>query len=155
MWDRLIPQAELMCNLLYQSNVAPKLLAQAYAFGPHDFNWMPLAPMGCAVQIHENRVSVERGVSTQLMDGTSRHCHTAICDLRSGVNTQEQSEFWTLCFLNITHITNTTVYPEYAVLQAAKELTAALKGRMPSALEGSTVQELEKLDNIFNQTVVT
>ena len=123
MWDRLIPQAELMCNLLYQSNVAPKLLAQAYAFGPHDFNWMPLAPMGCAVQIHENRVSVERGVSTQFMDGTSRHCHTAICDLRYGVNTQEQSEFWTLCFLNTTHITNTTVSPEYAAVQAAKEST--------------------------------
>ena len=45
--------------------------------------------------------------------------------------------------------------PNDAVVQAAKELTAALKQRMPSALEGSTVQELEKLDNIFNQKAVT
>ena len=44
---------------------------------------------------------------------------------------------------------------EDAVVQAANELTAALKGHMPSALEGSTVQELEKLDNIFNQMAVT
>ena len=38
---------------------------------------------------------------------------------------------------------------------AARELTAALKGGMPSALEGSTVQELEELDKNFNQKAVT
>ena len=52
LWDRLIPQAELICNILHQSNVAPKVSAQVYAFGPQDFNRMPLARMGCAVQIH-------------------------------------------------------------------------------------------------------
>ena len=41
------------------------------------------------------------------------------------------------------------------MVQVAKGLTVALKGRMPSELEGSTVKELEKLDKIFNQTVVT
>ena len=45
--------------------------------------------------------------------------------------------------------------PEDSVVQAAKELTEALKGRMPSELEGSTVQELEKLVKIFNQKSVT
>ena len=53
LWDCLIPQEELTCNLLHQSNVDPKVSAQAYAFGPHDFNRMPLAPMGCAVKIHK------------------------------------------------------------------------------------------------------
>ena len=52
-WDRLIPQAELTCNLLHQSNVAPKVSAHAYAFGPHYFNRIPLAPIGYAVQIHK------------------------------------------------------------------------------------------------------
>ena len=41
------------------------------------------------------------------------------------------------------------------MVQAAKELAAALKGSIPSSLEVSTVQELEKLDKIFNQTAVT
>ena len=50
-------------------------------------------------------------------------------------------------FFKHKHIKNPTVSPEDAVVKAAKELTAALKGRMPSALEGSTVQELEKLDS--------
>ena len=45
--------------------------------------------------------------------------------------------------------------PEDAVVQAAKDLKAALKVRMPSALEGRTVKYLEKLDTIFNQTAVT
>ena len=45
--------------------------------------------------------------------------------------------------------------PEDSVVQAAKELTAALNGRMPSALERSTVQEFEILDKFFNQTAVT
>ena len=52
-WDTLLPQAELTCNLLHQSNIAPNMSYQAYTFGTHDFNGMPLAPLGCAVTIHE------------------------------------------------------------------------------------------------------
>ena len=40
-------------------------------------------------------------------------------------------------------------------MQAEKELSAALKGSMPSALEVSTVQALEELEKKFNQTGVT
>ena len=53
LWDRLLPQAEITLNLLRQSNANPKLSAYAYLNGPFDFNKMPLAPMGCQVQIHE------------------------------------------------------------------------------------------------------
>ena len=52
-WDALLPQAELTCNLLHQANIAPNVSAQAYIKGPHDFNQIPLAPLGCTVQIHE------------------------------------------------------------------------------------------------------
>ena len=41
-WDTLLPQAELTCNLLHQSNIAPNVSAQAYTFGTHDFNRIPL-----------------------------------------------------------------------------------------------------------------
>ena len=51
--DTLLPQAELTYNLLHQSNIAPNVSAQAYTFGPHDFNRMLLEPLGYAVQIHE------------------------------------------------------------------------------------------------------
>ena len=53
LWDRLLPQAEITLNLLRQSNANPKLSAYAYMCGPFDYNRMPLAPMGCKVQIHK------------------------------------------------------------------------------------------------------
>ena len=53
LWDRLLPQTVLTLNLLRQSNVAPTVSAYQYIHGAFDYNKMPLAPMGCAVQIHE------------------------------------------------------------------------------------------------------
>ena len=51
-WDELLPQTVLTLNLLRQSNVAPNISAYSYHRGPFDYNRMPLAPMGCAVQFH-------------------------------------------------------------------------------------------------------
>ena len=53
LWDRLLPQAEITINLLRQSNATPTVLAYAHMSGPFDYNKMPLAPMGCKVQVHE------------------------------------------------------------------------------------------------------
>ena len=38
---------------LRQSNATPTVSAYAHLCGPFDYNKMPLAPMGCAVQVHE------------------------------------------------------------------------------------------------------
>ena len=51
-WDKLIPQAVLMLNLLRSSNVAPNVSLYAYHHGTFDYNRMPLALMGCAVQFY-------------------------------------------------------------------------------------------------------
>ena len=53
LWDRLLPQAGITVNLLCQSNATPNVSAHAHLSGPFDYNKMPLAPMGCAVQVHE------------------------------------------------------------------------------------------------------
>ncbi len=53
LWDRLLPQTVLTLNLLQQSNVASTVSAYQYVNGAFDYNKMPLAPMGCTVQIHE------------------------------------------------------------------------------------------------------
>ena len=60
-WDTLLPQAELICNLLHQLNIAFNVLAQAYTFEPRDFNIMPLAPLGRAVKIHETKQKTNMG----------------------------------------------------------------------------------------------
>eukprot|EP00804_Cyclotella_cryptica_P023124 CCRYP_000352-RA/>CCRYP_000352-RA protein AED:0.30 eAED:0.30 QI:0/0/0/0.66/1/1/3/0/473 len=52
-WDKLLPQAEITINLLRQSNATPTVSAYAHLNGPFDYNKMPLAPMGCNVQVHE------------------------------------------------------------------------------------------------------
>ena len=51
-WDEWLPQTILTLNLLRQSNVAPNISTYAYHHGSFDYNSMPLAPMGCAVQFH-------------------------------------------------------------------------------------------------------
>ena len=53
LWDQLLPQVVLTLNLLRQSNVAPTVSAYQYVHGAFNYNKMPLAPMGCAVQIHK------------------------------------------------------------------------------------------------------
>ena len=53
LWDRLLPQTKINLNLLRQSNVTPTVSAYTHLAGPFDYNKMPLAPMGCKVQIHE------------------------------------------------------------------------------------------------------
>jgi hypothetical protein len=53
LWDRLLPQTEITLNLLRQSNALPNILAYAHLSRPFDYNKMPLAPMGCEVQVHE------------------------------------------------------------------------------------------------------
>jgi hypothetical protein len=50
LWDRLLPQVELTCNLLRPANANPNVSAHHYLYGNHDYNRMPLHPMGCAVQ---------------------------------------------------------------------------------------------------------
>ena len=53
LYYRLLPQTEIALNLLRQSNAMPTFSAYAHLNGLFDYNKMPLAPMGCAVQVHE------------------------------------------------------------------------------------------------------
>ena len=70
LWDRLFPQTKITLNLLHQSNTTPTVSAYAHLNGPFDYNKMPLAPMGCAVQVHKNQILVAHGHNTWSTDGT-------------------------------------------------------------------------------------
>jgi hypothetical protein len=54
LWDKLLPQTVLTLNLLWHSKVLPTVSAYQYVHGNFDYNRMPLAPMGCAVQLYES-----------------------------------------------------------------------------------------------------
>ncbi len=51
---RLLPQTILTLNLLRQSNAVRTISTWQYVHGNFDYNKMPLAPMGCAAQIHQS-----------------------------------------------------------------------------------------------------
>jgi hypothetical protein len=78
LWDRLLPQTEITLNLLQQSNATPTVSAYAHLNGPFDYNKMPLAPMGCEVQVHQKNPTPEaHGHTTPSTDGTlQRHQNT-------------------------------------------------------------------------------
>ena len=50
LWDRLLPQAELTCNLLQPANANPNISVHHYMNGNHDYNKHPLHPLECKVQ---------------------------------------------------------------------------------------------------------
>jgi hypothetical protein len=50
LWCRLLPQAELTCNLLRPANANPNVPAYQYLFGTFDYEKTLLHPLGCAVQ---------------------------------------------------------------------------------------------------------
>jgi hypothetical protein len=54
LWDRLLPQTILTLNLLRQAKADPSVSAYQFMHGEFDYNKMPLAPLGCAVQMHES-----------------------------------------------------------------------------------------------------
>ena len=52
LWDRLLPQTVMTLNMLRQARTNPAVSAYEYVNGKLDYNRMPLAPMGCAAQVH-------------------------------------------------------------------------------------------------------
>ncbi|KAL7481388.1 hypothetical protein ACHAW6_007071 [Cyclotella cf. meneghiniana] len=87
LWDKLLPQTKITLNLLRQSNATPTISAYAHLCGPFDYNKMPLAPLGCNVQIHEK--TDQRGTwAFHSMDGwyistSPEHYRTHRCHVKS------------------------------------------------------------------------
>jgi hypothetical protein len=53
LWDRLLPQAEIMLSLLQASRLHPQLSAAAHSHGLVDYNKTAFAPPGCKIIAHE------------------------------------------------------------------------------------------------------
>jgi len=53
LWDKLIPQAILMLNLMHGSRINPNLSAWAQVHGNYDFNKTPIVPPEIKVLIHK------------------------------------------------------------------------------------------------------
>ena len=101
LWDRLLPQTEITLNLLRQSNATPSVSAYAHLCGPFDYNKMPVAPMGCNVQVHEK--TDKRGTwAFHSVDGwylatSPEHYRTYKCHIKS---TKSDHFSNTVCYMS-------------------------------------------------------
>ena len=76
-WDELIDGAVMQLNMLRPCTIKPEHSAYSFIFGPHDFNKVPLAPLGSKVIMHEgtyNRGSwSDRGVQGFFIGPAHQH----------------------------------------------------------------------------------
>jgi len=154
LWDKLLPQAELTINLLRQSNTVPTVSAQAHLFGTFDFNRMPLAPMGCAVQVHED-ADKRKTWAPHTVDGwylgTSPDHYRAHLIHVKGTKAERVSE---TVFFKHKYLTNPSVTHADRVISAARELFNALNKKR-RGLGSQNMQALQDLSKLFLKQAAT
>ena len=127
LWDRLLPQAILTLNLLRQSNAVPTISAWQYVHGKFDYNKIPLAPMGCAVQLYQ---SSERRASWAANTIDSRYLQTSPEHYRCHiiyVKKTKSKRVSDTVFFKMKFITQPTMTPADVITKARNDLTQSLK----------------------------
>jgi hypothetical protein len=129
LWDRLLLQTILALNFLRQSNAVPTVLSHQYVHGNFDYNKMPLAPMGCAVQLHQSstrRASwAENLIDQWYLQTSPEHyqCHVIY------VKQMKNESVSDTVFFKTKYITQPTMTPADIITKALNNLTQALKGK--------------------------
>jgi hypothetical protein len=149
LWDLMLGQIDMQVNMLRQSNVTPKVSAEAHLHGQHDFNRHPLAPLG--IEVHSYIPPDKRktwGIKSKkgYYIGTSRehyrYFHAYIPET-GGIQGSETMYF------KHKYITMPSVTSADAVVQAAKELIDALKCKLPAPLTQPSTAQIKSLSDIF------
>ncbi len=144
LWDRLLPQTEITLNLLRQSNALPNTLAYAHLSGPFDCNKMPLAPMGCEVQVHKKGGQTwDMGIHSfdgwYLSTSPDHYCtHLFHIKYTSSDRLSDTIHF------KHKHITNPTLTHAGKIMRALSHCAQILKGKDTTA----TNQELCNLQRL-------
>jgi hypothetical protein len=130
LWDKLLPQAEITLNLLRQSNAMPTVSAYAHLCGPFDYNKMPLAPMGCEVQVHEKRDRDKRGswayhsVDGWYLNTSPEHYRVH----KSYTKSTKSKQFSDTVQFQHKSITNPSLTPANKLMNAIANCRKAIKG---------------------------
>ena len=155
-WDKLIPQVEITMNLLRQSKANPEVSAYEYVHGPFDYNRYPLAPIGCAVQIH-NQASKRGTWAPHTQPGwylgpSFEHyrCHRVLPK-----TTQVTRVCETVVFKHKRY-TMPQISPAYYITDATQQLIATIKKAdgIPSTAT-SQLDHLEQLTELYRRRVNT
>ncbi|KAL7476141.1 hypothetical protein ACHAW6_002019, partial [Cyclotella cf. meneghiniana] len=127
-WDSLLPQAIHTVNLMRNANTAPKISTHAYHHSPFDYDRMPLAPIGCAVQFHikpgHQRTWGEHSTDGWYIGASPEHYRTH-CIFVKATRSHCLSD---IVFFKHRYITQPTVTPADAIVKAFHDLMTTLKG---------------------------
>jgi hypothetical protein len=144
LWDRLLPQTEITLNLVRKLNAALTVSAYTHLSGPFNYNKMPLAPMGCAAQIHEK--TDNRGTwQYHSVDGwylfTSKdHYRTQ----NFHVKATRSERLTNTVHLQHKHITNPDISHADKVMAAILECAKAIKG-MTATENDPSMRQVQQL----------
>ena len=153
LWDRLLPQTEMTLNMLQVTNTTPYVSAHAYMHGQHDYNYMPLAPLGCHAMTHnkpDTRTSWAQRASEGIYGGTSAEHYQCFKIWMKDTKSICISD--TVTFKH-KHFTTPTLTPEDAVTTTATNLSQALKTTKFIQISETTQQALQQISDIFTNVV--
>eukprot|EP00956_Cyclotella_meneghiniana_P005003 scaffold6172_cov42-Cyclotella_meneghiniana.AAC.9 len=152
LWDKLLSQSEITLNLLRQSNATPTISAYAHINGLFDYNKMPLAPMGCEVQVHEK--TDKRGswayhsVDGWYLNTSPEHYRVHNCYIKNTKNTRLSD---TVQFQHKS-ITNPEITPLDKLMRAIANCKAALQGLLDGDKSNQQINELKQ--NVTDQATI-
>ncbi len=148
-WDELLPQTILTLNLLRQSNIAPNISAYAYHHGNFDYDRMPLAPMGCAVQFH---IKPTRRKTWGEHSSDGWHLSSSSDHYRSWwvfVKATRAKRITDTVFFKHKYITQPTVTPADSIVNAYHNLAKALQG-IQNSKDNAHIEALKRLEDTLN-----
>ena len=87
LWCRLIPQYKKTLNMMRPTHINPKISADTYVQGTHDFNRVPLAPPGILTVIHKSPDTRKSYAPHGLKSGMSGEPWNTTAALTSGAPT--------------------------------------------------------------------
>ena len=124
-WDELIPQTVLTLKF----NTVPNVSVYAYHHGPFDYNRMPFAPMGCAVQFHikpsRRKTWGEHSSDGWYLRTSPEHYRSHIVLVKA----TRAKRITDTVFFKHKFITQPTVTPVDAIIKACQDLKLALQGK--------------------------
>ena len=154
LWCRLIPQATTTLNLLRPSTVNSKVSAKAILNSAFNYNATPLAPTGTKVIAYKpsnkQKTWVPHGLEEWYIGNAAEHyqCHKVYITKTRAERIARMVEF----FPHLLSIP--TTFSVDAAMEAAKDLTAALRHPHPASLfapiSDPQLDALRQLAEIFS-----
>ncbi|KAL7502356.1 hypothetical protein ACHAXN_001073, partial [Cyclotella atomus] len=144
-WHKLLPQMEMTLNMLRAANVRPTVSAHTYVYGLHDYNKIPLGPLGCKIQCFvdpDNRRTFGAHATNAFYIRTSPNHYR--CQEVFVADTRATRITDTYVFHH-KRITNPSVTKADVIVAAASELTTAIKNNFKEDVTKLNLNELERL----------